>query len=179
MIRPDWHEYFLDIAVAVGKRASCPRRQVGCVLVNKRHRVLATGYNGPASGLPNCIDTPCAGASYASGKGLDKCQALHSETNAIAYCNDIYDISVCYVTTFPCIHCTKMLLGTSCELIVAGSEYSTMEESARLWSASGRKFLVAMDEVVTQNDKTTQQAFQKQRIPLVEDNEWWERNSKI
>jgi deoxycytidylate deaminase len=56
MTRPDWYPYFLEIAHVVAKRGSCARRKVGCVLVSEDWKILSTGYNGPPSGLPNCID---------------------------------------------------------------------------------------------------------------------------
>ena len=31
--RPDWTEYFLDIAKAVGRRATCLRRRYGAIIV--------------------------------------------------------------------------------------------------------------------------------------------------
>jgi len=43
--RPDWDEYFLDIAALVARRSTCLRRNVGAVLVRER-RILSTGYNG-------------------------------------------------------------------------------------------------------------------------------------
>ncbi len=43
--RPTWDSYFIQIAHLVKTRATCPRRQVGAVLVKDR-RILATGYNG-------------------------------------------------------------------------------------------------------------------------------------
>jgi len=82
--RPTQDEYFLKMAELVSTRATCARRKVGCVLVNSRKHILATGYNGVASGMPHCIDEPCPGANYPSGEGLDKCEAIHAEQNAFA-----------------------------------------------------------------------------------------------
>ena len=54
MVRPPRDTYFMKMAALVAERSTCLRRSVGCVLVNGRHHVLATGYNGVASGLPHC-----------------------------------------------------------------------------------------------------------------------------
>ncbi|MCG9895204.1 MAG: cell division protein DedD, partial [Fimbriimonadaceae bacterium] len=51
--RPGWDVYFMEIAHLVKTRATCPRRQVGAVLVRER-RILATGYNGAPAGIPHC-----------------------------------------------------------------------------------------------------------------------------
>ena len=51
--RPDWDEYFMEIAEVIKKRSTCLRRQVGAVIV-KDKRILATGYNGVPSGIEHC-----------------------------------------------------------------------------------------------------------------------------
>lgn len=52
--RPTWDEYGLILAQAVATRADCTRAQVGAVLMNSRHEVRGTGYNGAPSGIPGC-----------------------------------------------------------------------------------------------------------------------------
>lgn len=47
-------EWALELAKLCAQRSTCLRRAVGCVLVNARGHVLATGYNGVASGMPHC-----------------------------------------------------------------------------------------------------------------------------
>ena len=42
----------------VAKRATCPRRQVGAVLVRDK-RIITTGYNGSPSGMPHCTEVGC------------------------------------------------------------------------------------------------------------------------
>lgn len=59
MDRPDWDTYFLGIARAVAARADCSRRQVGAVIVDEDHRILATGYNGAYPGGPSCLKGEC------------------------------------------------------------------------------------------------------------------------
>lgn len=54
MNRPSFDEVFLQMAQLVAKRATCLRRSVGCVLVNERSHVIATGYNGVARGAAHC-----------------------------------------------------------------------------------------------------------------------------
>ena len=55
-MRPSRDSVYLKIAELIATRGTCARRQVGCVLVDKRGRILATGYNGVASGRPHCSD---------------------------------------------------------------------------------------------------------------------------
>ena len=139
MNRINAHECFMQIAYILSLRSTCVRRQVGCVLVDQRGLILSTGYNGVAAGLPHCIDEPCSGAGFASGVGLDMCEAIHAEQNALIQCKDHLKIYTCYCTTMPCIHCLKMLLNTSCGTLYYAEEYGDVERVRSLWvKKSGR-----------------------------------------
>ena len=129
--------YFLRMALLVSERGTCVRRKVGCILVNKKNHVLATGYNGNPSGFSHCLDNPCKGANSGSGKDLDKCEAIHAEQNALLQCKDVYDIDTVYCTVSPCIHCVKLLLNTSAKKIVFGEKY-IHKEAEKLWLLGGR-----------------------------------------
>ena len=139
-MRPDIDTYFMDIAKLVSTRGTCARRKVGCVLVNSRRHILATGYNGPASGMPHCTEVPCPGASYKSGQGLDACEALHGEQSCLCQARDVYEIATAYVTTSPCVQCTKLFLGTSCRRIVFSETYPDAEKAQQLWEKAGREW---------------------------------------
>jgi dCMP deaminase len=145
MSRPTPDQYFLSMAKLVSTRGTCCRRQVGCVLVNAMNRVLSTGYNGRYAGALHCNEGfPCEGADLPSGTGLDKCEALHAESSALLFCSNVYDIQTCYVTVTPCIECTKMLLNTSCQRIVAASVYPH-PAARKLWEQAGRTLEVCLD----------------------------------
>jgi len=76
MNRPIWDTYFINIAAEVAQRATCPRAQVGAVIV-KDHRIISTGYNGAPAGEPHCIDVGCFMEN-------GHCQrAIHAEVNAV------------------------------------------------------------------------------------------------
>ena len=76
-MRPDWDDYFFQVAAVVATRATCPRASIGAVLVRQK-RVIGTGYNGVAEGAEHCPDTP-------EHLVLDHCrQAIHAERNALA-----------------------------------------------------------------------------------------------
>lgn len=133
--RPDKDEYFLTMAHVVSLRATCRRRRVGCVLVNSLGHVIATGYNGPPRGMRHCIDHPCAGAGAPPGQGLELCQAIHAEQNALIQCFDTNMIHTCYTTDSPCMHCVKMLMNTSCQRVVFSRDYAHSEAES-LWLQS-------------------------------------------
>lgn len=138
-MRPAVDDYFMDMARLAARRATCARRSVGCVLVDQRRHVLATGYNGVAAGMPHCNEGhPCSGACAPSGTRLDECEAIHAEQNALLQCRDVNAIDVAYVTVFPCITCTKLLLNTSCRRIVTLTDYSD-HHGRLLWIRAGRE----------------------------------------
>lgn len=113
-IRPDWDEYFMMIAKLVAMRSTCLATPVGAAIVKDR-QILASGYNGPPSGSPHCIDQ---GFCY---PGLGNCseskelpsRAIHAEANAIAQAAK-HGISIqgsqIYVTLEPCLSCLKLIV---------------------------------------------------------------------
>ena len=137
--RPPADFYFLRMAKLVSERGTCIRRKVGCVFVNKKNHIIATGYNGNPSGFNHCIDYPCAGSKSKSGEDLDKCEAIHAEQNALLQCKDVYDIDRVYTTLEPCIHCVKLLLNTSANQIIFGEKY-VHEKARELWEKSQRNY---------------------------------------
>ena len=116
--RPNKTTYFLAMAKLVSTRGTCARRRVGCVLVDTYGLVLATGYNGNGRGQGHCIDSPCQGAKYKSGEGLEKCEAIHAEQNAILQCKKNEHIENTYINLSQCVTCVKLLLHSSCKEIV-------------------------------------------------------------
>ena len=115
-MRPSLDEVMLSIACLLSARTTCIKRQVGCVLVDSRGRILSTGYNGVPAGFPHCIDTPCGGACMPAGS--DTCEAVHAEINAVADCHDTTRVHTCYVSVLPCNNCAKTLLNTGMEELV-------------------------------------------------------------
>jgi dCMP deaminase len=137
-MRPSKHITFLKMAKVLSEQSTCARRNVGCVLVDCHNHIIGSGYNGNAASLPHCIDVPCAGATLASNQGLELCEAIHAEQNALMQCNNIEHIAIAYCTTSPCVHCTKMLLNTFCHTIIFCEKHASFESSYELWRRSGR-----------------------------------------
>lgn len=148
MIRPAFDEWALQLARLVATRATCLRGQVGCVLVNARRHVLATGYNGVAAGLPHCNELVNDGYPHAcavafertgpSGAHLDGCEAVHAEQNAMVQCPDPWAIATAYVTHAPCVPCVKLLLGTGCQRIIFLTRAPHTARAEALWVNAGR-----------------------------------------
>ena len=136
--RPDWDNYFLDIAFAVAERSTCDRAHVGAVLVRDR-RILTTGYNGAPSGLPHCDDV---GHLMVDGHCV---RALHAEQNAIIQAA-LHGISIggatAYVTHQPCLTCAKMLINSGIVRVVYAGNYP--DDISRQFLNAARVELVHM-----------------------------------
>lgn len=145
-MRPTRDQWAMALAVITAERATCIRRKVGCVLLNDRGHLLATGYNGVASGQPHCNEVehrgivqlhPHACEGHNLPPGQDRCEAIHAEQNALMQCRDVYAIDTAYVTLSPCMACCKLLLNTSCRRIVFLQEWDDPRPK-NLWLSAGR-----------------------------------------
>lgn len=128
-MRRSWEEYFMNIAEIVSERGTCDRAYVGCVLVNKDNRIVSTGYNGSISGNPQCDEV---GHKMKDGHCI---ATIHAEINALIYCAKegiTVKNSVCYVTHFPCLNCTKALIQAGISKIIYKEAYRVDEYALEL-----------------------------------------------
>lgn len=100
--RLGWDAYFSKIVQVTAERSSCERLHVGCLLV-KDNRIISQGYNGHLPGAPH----------ESIVKNNHEQATVHAEQNAICDCAkrgvSCRD-STAYVTHYPCIICTRLLL---------------------------------------------------------------------
>lgn len=128
MERPDWDEYFMEMAELAARRATCLRRKVGAVLV-KNKKVLATGYNGAPMDIEHCETTGCLREEMQvpSGERHEICRGVHAEQNLVAQAA-IHGVktedSIVYCTHQPCIICTKILINAGVKKIYFKNSYS-------------------------------------------------------
>ncbi len=121
-------EYFLAIANLVAARATCDRLWAGCVLVLDRE-IIATGYNGAPSGLPECDEI---GHLLVIGEdGRPHCKrTVHGELNALYQSRKRHKnlkSVIAYVNATPCENCLTELLKCGVKRIVCGSIYKNVE----------------------------------------------------
>lgn len=102
MSRPSFLEIYAKFAIIISQRSTCTRLKVGTVITTTDFRkVLAIGYNGNASGLPNGCDRQEPG----------NCGCLHSEENAVINCDSPRMVEkIVFVTHLPCAQCAKRLI---------------------------------------------------------------------
>ncbi|MCX6009526.1 MAG: dCMP deaminase family protein [Chloroflexi bacterium] len=143
--RPDIDEYFLKIAFVVAERSTCRRHHVGAVAVRDKH-ILATGYNGAAAGLKDCLELGCLRdeMNIPSGTRHEICRGIHAEQNAIIQAS-LHGVSLegatVYVTHTPCILCAKMLVNAKVKRFVTFGKYAD-DSFLELFNEAGVKFEV-------------------------------------
>jgi dCMP deaminase len=126
--RPDVDEYFLKIASVVAERSTCRRHHVGAVAVRNKH-ILATGYNGAAAGLKDCLELGCLRdeQSIPSGQRHEVCRGIHAEQNVIVQAS-LHGVSLegstIYCTHTPCVLCAKMLVNAKIARFVSFARYN-------------------------------------------------------
>jgi len=117
--RPSWDEYFMAIAHLVKKRATCPRKSVGAVLVRDK-QLVSSGYNGAPRGHKHCIEIGCELVN-------NHCmRVVHAEQNVIAQAatqGHSTEGSTMYVTTYPCNICLKMAINAGVKELVYDEDY--------------------------------------------------------
>ena len=121
-------EYFLKIASVVAERSTCRRHHVGAVAVKNKH-ILATGYNGAAAGLKDCLELGCLRDELGipSGQRQEICRGIHAEQNVIIQAG-LHGVSLegstIYCTHTPCVLCAKMLANARVKRFVSFGRYS-------------------------------------------------------
>ena len=117
--RPSWDEYFKEIVQVTSKRSPCDRLKVGCLLVHK-NRIISQGYNGF---LPDCPHESIVRNNHEQA-------TIHAEQNAICDCAKRGVSSsecVVYITHYPCIICTRLLLASGISEIKYIEDYKNDE----------------------------------------------------
>lgn len=135
--RPDWDNYFMNIAKVVASRSNCMKRHVAAVIVKDR-RIISTGYNGTPRGVKNCNEGGCPRCNQFADGGtrLDECLCSHGEENAIVQASyhgiSIKDATL-YTTFAPCLMCTKMIINAGIKEVVYNIDYPLNEIALNLF----------------------------------------------
>ncbi len=141
-IRPSWDDYFLEVANAISKRATCDRGRSGCVIARDR-RILVTGYVGSPAGLPHCDE---AGhlfkkTIHEDGHVTKHCvRTVHAEQNAICQAAKFgisIDGATLYCRMTPCITCSMLLINSGIIRVVCEKRYHNAVDSEKLLKEAG------------------------------------------
>ena len=129
--RPDWNNYFMNIAEQVKSRSTCMSAKKGAIIV-KDKMIISTGYNGSPKGIKHCNHGGCKRCTsrhlgrLKSGNYSEPCICCHSEENAIvqAACNGSSTQNAIMYTTFtPCVSCAKMIINAGIKEVIAKINY--------------------------------------------------------
>ncbi|KAL2059054.1 hypothetical protein ABVK25_000346 [Lepraria finkii] len=141
-LRPNWDQYFMQLASLAAQRSNCMKRRVGCVLVREK-RVVSTGYNGTPRNLRNCNEGGCprCNAGQKTGVGLSTCLCIHAEENALleAGRERIREGSILYCDTFPCLTCSVKITQVGISEVVYSQGYSIDQAAADVFEEGGVK----------------------------------------
>ncbi len=149
-IRPSWDDYFLELADAASRRATCDRGKSGCVIV-RDIQVLATGYVGSPAGLPHCDEVGhlMKKVIQENGEISEHCvRTVHAEQNAICQAAKrgiSIEGATAYMRMTPCRTCAMLLINCGIKKIVCERKYQLAEESEQLFTEAGIELVYKYD----------------------------------
>lgn len=132
--RPTWDETWLMMADVIAKRSRCAGRQVGAIIVDRRNRLVASGFNGPpANYRPANVESPGSeppechlwcerqmtrGSTTPAEYGL-RCPSIHAEANALLFVNrSACEGGTIYVSSACCAECGKLIANSGLVRVV-------------------------------------------------------------
>ncbi len=107
---------YLEMARIWSKNSYCKRKQVGALIVKGR-MIISDGFNGTPAGFENVCEDE---------EGHTKPYVLHAEANAItkvAKSGNSSENATLYVTTSPCIECSKLIIQAGIRRVVFAELY--------------------------------------------------------
>ncbi len=131
--QPNFDRRYLEMAHVWAKNSYCIRRQVGALIV-KNKMIISDGYNGTPSGFENICEDE---------SGKTKPYVLHAEANAItkvAKSNNSSEGATLYVTSAPCMECSKLIIQAGIKRVVYSDDYRATE-GIELLSRAGIEIL--------------------------------------
>lgn len=110
----DWSARFLALADHIAGWSKDPSTKVGCVIVDKDRRILATGYNGFPRGV---VDADLR----LNNRGIKHAFTVHAEANAVAAAarnGSSLHGATAYVTHPCCGQCAALLAQAGVKRVV-------------------------------------------------------------
>ena len=167
--RPDWDSYYMDMAIRVATRATCPRKHVGAIITLDNVPV-SSGYNGSLKKQKHCTEVGCL---MENGHCI---RTVHAEANALMFAarkGRATEGASIYVTASPCWNCFKLIAQSGIKKIAFGELYrderiTKLAEDAgiELVNMSVKPKLYFLEEgsttyVTNQQDREEQEASKK------------------
>lgn len=140
--RPTWDDYFMEVAHAVSKRATCDRGRSGCVIARNK-QILVTGYVGSPMGFSHCDDVghQIKKITHENGEISEHCvRTVHAEQNAICQAAKLgisIEGATLYCRMTPCRTCAMLLINCGITRVVCERRYHQAEESEEMFKKAG------------------------------------------
>ena len=140
--RPSWDDYFMEVADAISKRATCDRGRSGCVIARDK-QLLVTGYVGSPQGLSHCdeIGHQMKKVIHEDGHVTQHCvRTVHAEQNAICQAAKrgiSIDKATLYCRMTPCRTCAMLIINCGIVRVVCENRYHAADESEEMFKQAG------------------------------------------
>ena len=150
--RPSWDDYFMEVAHAISKRATCDRGRSGCVIAKDRH-LIVTGYVGSPLGFDHCDEAGHDLKRVTDEKGMtsEHCmRTVHAEQNAICQAAKLgvsIDGATVYTRMTPCRTCAMLLINSGIKRVVCERKYQKAAESEEMLARADVELVYKHDEV--------------------------------
>lgn len=135
---------YLKMARIWAQNSYCERKKVGALIVKDR-QIISDGYNGTPAGFENICEDE---------NNITKQYVLHAEANAItkvAKTSNSSEGGTLYVTTSPCIECSKLIIQSGIKRVVFAELYSKHEGLELLKRANVEMLHLPDDEALINN----------------------------
>ncbi|MCC6932585.1 MAG: cytidine/deoxycytidylate deaminase family protein [Deltaproteobacteria bacterium] len=150
-IRPSWDDYFMEVADAIAKRATCDRGRSGCVIARDK-QILVTGYVGSPNGLPHCdeVGHQMKKVIHEDEHISQHCvRTVHAEQNAICQAAKLgisIDGATLYCRMTPCRTCAMLIINCGITRVVCERRYHAGAESEEMFKQVGIELVFKYDE---------------------------------
>jgi len=137
--RPSWYETHMKAAYVYAERSHDAQTKHGCVITDKKNRVLAVGYNGVLAGVDDTLLPNIRSEKYS--------WMLHSEFNSIISCEHKPEGAIVYVTGHPCLSCYLYM----CQVGISEIVYDCRPERNSVMIDDEMMALLEVAQFLTQN----------------------------
>jgi dCMP deaminase len=130
MIDSKWDVRMLQLACLVASWSKDPSTKCGAVITDSQHRIISTGYNGLAQGIPD-------NESVWDNREEKYEHVIHAEENTIIFAG--HSLRDCYIYTWPiapCSRCASKIIQAGISRVVAPQG---ADNTMTRWAASIRR----------------------------------------
>lgn len=157
-VRPSWDDYFMEVANAISKRATCDRGRSGCVIA-KDCQILVTGYVGSPKGLPHCDDVghQMKKVLHEDDSITQHCvRTVHAEQNAICQAAKrgiSIEGATLYCRMTPCRTCAMLIINCGINRVVCEKKYHAGAESEKMFEEVGISLEYVNEEILRYSEQ--------------------------